>query len=173
MSSSRLTYAVILFFSGFAVIAGTIALVYCIAVVFDKLSCFNSSGYVLTPEEIEERRTASDLTRRAGLAGILSSERTRVFRHYFEKHAIGYKDPVKEKEKGDDYEDDDDVEAQKNASVVEVESIPTEQTITEIEAIPCDGNIAENTKKERDEGVEMEEEDGRTCSICLTEYGMC
>ena len=67
-----------------------------------------SNADVSTPLNLERRRTAVDLPRRAGLAGILSSERIQVFRAFFEKRALTYRKTE------DNYLKEDDVEAPSN-----------------------------------------------------------
>mmetsp|Transcript_23959 Transcript_23959/g.42055 ORF Transcript_23959/g.42055 Transcript_23959/m.42055 type:complete len:261 (+) Transcript_23959:135-917(+) len=81
--------------AGIAVIIGVVVLVYLMSIVFDKYCCClqRTENYTLTPEELEERQRASNLTRRAGLAGILSDERSRIFRHFFTQRTLTYRKP--------------------------------------------------------------------------------
>jgi hypothetical protein len=76
------------FFSGLGVILGLVVCVFAITWIFDRFS--GSHDTMLTPEEIEERRLASDLTKRAGLAGMLAAERNKVIRHFFETKSYDY-----------------------------------------------------------------------------------
>jgi hypothetical protein len=165
----RITYAVVVFFSGFAMVSGILIFVYVLAIVLDKLSCFNQSPDTLTPDELEERRTASDLTRRACLAGLLSSERSRVFRSFFEKLSLAYHKTN---------EEDDDLEAQKKTSQGKTKTDTPSTDVDEGDVKDRKFEIATEAKSQEDasatemESEAQEEESGdAVCSICLTEYG--
>jgi hypothetical protein len=157
--------AVVLFFAGCAIILVLMVSVYLIAVALDKLMCFNASEFTLTPQEMEERRVATNLTRKAGLAGMLSSERSRVFHAFFEKSSIPYIKPRSEDDDGDD------IEAQKKK-----EDSGTE--LKDSSKVACKGAKAAKAQDDESESaVQNEAEDGgencegKVCPICLMEYG--
>jgi hypothetical protein len=156
------------FLASVAVFLCLVLLAYAVAYAADRISCFNVSQYILTPEELEERRTASSLTRQSGLAGILSSERIQIFRSFFEKRSY----PYHKKKKVED-DDDDDIEAQKKDSDRKDEPIKTDTQSTgkdsdeSAEKKPKDSGTANETKAED----QNSEDPNGTCAICLNEYG--
>jgi hypothetical protein len=160
--------AAILFFSGVASFLCLVLAAYAVAYAADTISCFNVSQYILTPEELEERRTASSLTRQSGLAGILSSERVQIFRTFFEKRSY----PYHKKKKVED-DDDDDIEAQKKDSDRKDEPIKTDKQSTgknldeTTEKKTKYSETANETKAEDQNSEDLNE----TCAICLNEYG--
>lgn len=161
---NRISYAVVVFFAGAAIVFGVVIFVYAVATMFDRLSCFNTSSDMLTPQEHEERRVASDLTRRSGLAGMLSSERSRVFRAFFEKRALAYH----KTNKGGG----DDIEAQKKQTD---KTSSTDENKSDVDNRKS-GEEAAN--KQEGSSESKEEVDGQahnttdaTCPICLNEYG--
>jgi hypothetical protein len=98
--------------AGVAVIVGVLVLVYLFTLALDNYCCCcetSGSQYLLTPQEVMERQHASDLTKMAGLAGVLSAERIKVYRHFFEQQAVIYicgddertRDKIIVKESGD------------------------------------------------------------------------
>jgi hypothetical protein len=59
---------------------------YFLTVMLDNYCCCfkrSDAQHLLTCREMTERQYASDLTKQAGLAGILSEERIRIYRHFF------------------------------------------------------------------------------------------
>lgn len=154
----RTNYILTLIFSGAATILGLLILVFLLVLAFDKISFLNSSADMLTPDELEERRTASDLTRRAGLAGMLSSERIRVYRAFFEKQALPY---LKTE---DDHQKEEDAEAQ-NAR------LSNEKLSSEDDTEDDKSNVESADKRENESQEEENKKFDRTCPICLNEYG--
>jgi hypothetical protein len=75
------------FFSGVPLFLCVVLVAYAMAYLADTISCFNASQYILTPEELEECRTASSVTRQSGLAGILSLKKFKSF-DPFSKNAL-------------------------------------------------------------------------------------
>jgi hypothetical protein len=158
--------ATIGFFSGVAVFLCLWLVAYAIAYVAKTTSCFNASQYILTPEELDERRMASSLTRQSGLAGILSSERVQIFRTFFETRSYPYH---KKKKVEDDA--DDDIEGQtKKYSDIKDQPIKTDTQSTgkdSDESAPKDSETANETKADD----QNSEDPNGTCPICLNEYG--
>jgi hypothetical protein len=160
--------AIILFFSGIGILLSLVITVYAFTCMLDRISCLNSSADVLTPQELEERRIASSLTRRAGVAGILIDERLRIFRIFFEKRAMPY-----EKTK-DTKNEDDDIESQKKYAPETLnrkwgdghEDIDS----SDKGSTQRDGNGAQDTDTQ-DESSDSEEDANAVCPICLNEYG--
>lgn len=134
------------FFTGLGIIVGLIVVVYALTWVFDR--CSGDHNNMLTPEELEERRIASNLTKRAGLAGMLSSERSKVIRHFFEARSFAY---TKKKDAGDN-----DIESQKkDKEPMDNDGELTEQKETKnIEDKPEQTELSEP----RDEVEETEEQ---------------
>lgn len=153
----RTNYILTLIFSGAATILGLLILVFLLVLAFDKISFFNSTTDMLTPDELEERRTASDMTRRAGLAGMLSSERIRVYRAFFEKQALPY---LKTE---DDDQKEDDAEAQ-NAR------LSNEKLSSEDDTEDDKSNVESADERENESQEEENKKFDRTCPICLNEY---
>jgi hypothetical protein len=165
MEKGRIRSAVALFAAGCAIIFGLMVTVYLIASALDKFMCFNASEFTLTPQELEERRVASDLTRKAGLAGMLSSERSRVFRAFFEKSSIPYGKPSEE-------DDDDDIEAQKKKedSGTELKDSSKMASKGGVKAAKAQEDESSESAVEN-EAENGENSEGIVCAICLTEYG--
>lgn len=152
------------FFAGLGTIVALVLLVYSIAYVYDR--CAGSYDNMLTPQELEERRIASTIIRRAGLGGILKEERNRAIRHFFDKTSYKYQKIET---------DENDVEAQKNDEPkiddTENETNDTKESDKENDEIQDDSK--ENTKEGvLEEGNEesLDEVAEGTCPICLTEY---
>jgi hypothetical protein len=161
MVTNRVKNAVVLFFSGCAIILGLLLFVYLIATALDRLMCFTSEN-TLTSEELEERRVASNLTREAGLAGMLSSERSRVFRAFFEKSSFPYQKPSED--------DDDDIEAQKKKEDSEMELKDSSEMASKgVKEAKAQEDESESSVENEAEGGENSE--GGVCAICLVEYG--
>jgi hypothetical protein len=80
--------ALITVVAGSAATVAMVVIAYYVSYVADRMSCFQSA--LLTEEELEARRNASDVTIKAGLAGLLSDERERVFRTFFETQSFPY-----------------------------------------------------------------------------------
>jgi hypothetical protein len=161
--------ATIGFFSGVAVFLCLCLIAYAIAYAAKTTSCFNASRYILTPEELDERRTASSLIRQSGLAGILSSERIQIFRTFFEKRSY----PYHKKKKVED-DDDDDIEAQtKKDSDRKDEPIKTDTQSTgkdSDETAEKKTKYSETANETKAEDQNSEDPNG-ICAICLNDYG--
>ena len=106
MAIQHSNWVFVLLFVG--VFALSILIIYLVFYLVLKCDISASNADVSTPLNLERRRTAVDLPRRAGLAGILSSERIQVFRAFFEKRALTYRKTE------DNYLKEDDVEAPSN-----------------------------------------------------------
>ena len=163
-------------FAGVAIILLLIVFVYAFAVLVDRISCLNASADVLTPYELEERRTATSLMKRANIAGILAEERVRVFRAFFEKRSMPYHKPK-----------DDTTEQKATAEAGHDIEAPKDSTVKTRQPKSCSKDDAKGgsaTKTANADGEEVEKtvssEDGnddpddaadKTCPICLNEYG--
>jgi hypothetical protein len=153
--------------AGIAVVLASVALVYITTLLFDKYaSLCHGDAYVLTPEELTERQNASDLTKRAGLAGILQEERVRIFRHFFTQRALPYlpgeDDDNHNSNKTENENVDSDLEAQKS---------PPDETISS--AAPSASGESNDENDQELEDLCMMEHHEATCPICLSEYGTC
>jgi hypothetical protein len=161
--------ATIVFFSGVAVFLCLVLSAYAVTYAADTTCCFNVSHSILTPEELDERRTASSLTLQSGLAGILSSERIQIFRTFFEKRSY----PYHKKKKVED-DDDDDIEAQTmKDSDRKDEPIKTDTQSTgkdSDETAEKKTKYSETANETKAEDQNSEDPNG-TCAICLNEYG--
>ena len=167
--------AVITFFAGLGIILGSILLVYACVFIVDRLAFFNTA--ILTAGELEERRTASTLTRQAGLAGLLKDERNQIYRTFFEKWSFPYyyKAPEgKEESRGNEGED---LEGQSKAEsldgqIREDQEEPGDSNETSA-ALSSDGSKAVSAEDFAEMGI-ASEDDGNApaCSICLVDYGM-
>lgn len=169
MDAERARYATAVFFGGAATILGIVAAVFLVSLCADRLSCINVA--TLTAEELEARRLATSVTRKSGLAGLLVSERVRVYRAFFEKRAFPYFKAPEENEN----ENDDDVEAQKKPKETDSE-IPKGET--DVQSLDDDDKSEEEAGENQEGGNENEknddegkENDAPACSICLNEYG--
>jgi hypothetical protein len=162
-----------------AVVLFSVALVYLLTVLFDKYSqlCQGDQSLVLTPEELTERQGASQLIKRAGLAGILPNERVQIFRYFLEQRAVPYTVAMSEDDSRNATEmtdrshdhastprthnEDDTVEAQPEQGISLHES-PTTSAADE----PFEG------RNEQDmEDLCQTDHVEATCPICLSEYG--
>ena len=167
--------ALVYVFGGAFMLLVLVLFVYLLFVVVDRLSCLNSSTDVLTPHELEQRRSATSLMRRAGIAGLLTDERMRIFRHFFGERAISY-----QKMDGDDDDTkginetasngDDDIEAQKTisqAEASETKSCADESDLKKKDEKPDNSTASteENSNGDREEGPD------NSCPICLNQYG--
>jgi cell division protein FtsW (lipid II flippase) len=165
-----------------AVVLACVALVYFLTVLFDKYSRFCCPGndtLVLTPEELIERQSASQLIKRAGLAGILPNERVLIFRHFLEQRAVVYTVLVPEK---DQNESTDPLQtskaAKKNANDTVKSQQQQQQQVKVVSVKPSATTSAASNDKTLVESNEQEfenlcgaEHDEVTCPICLSEYG--
>ena len=184
----RVKDTVIIFLSGLAIFLLILFSTYVVAIALDRWCCCFMSSMVLTQEEIDERRRASPLVKRAGLAGMLRGESTKTLKQFFGRLAYDYQ---KEKVEGEDETSTEEKKkaAKQKKSIENVETAPkseegdVENTLepkkdesdssepkksAEVKDEPNDNGEEEN--KELQELVEMEHTDG-TCPICLNEYG--
>jgi hypothetical protein len=178
----RVKDSIIIFLSGMAIFLGIMLSTYLIAVALDRWCYCFMSPMAMEQEEIDERRRASPLVKRAGLAGMLISERTKTLQQFFGKLAYAYQ---KEKVEG---EDETSKEKKKTAKKMKsIESVETEgdvengfeskKEVTDSSEPKKSAVIKDEANddgaeedKELQELVEMEHTDG-TCPICLNEYG--
>jgi hypothetical protein len=159
-----------------AMIIGMIVLAYILAVAFDRY-CYAVQGndLALTPEEFDERRNASNLTKGAGLAGILQEERARVIRLFFGQRTFKYSSIAKRNGAiGDSAEVCKNVE---QLTRIKLESTGTTGPICNCSIEDLESqNTVPAVLQEDVQNQELEElcdtdHDG-TCPICLNEYGM-
>lgn len=182
----RVKDSIIIFLSGMAIFLGIMLSTYLIAVALDRWCYCFMSPMAMEQEEIDERRRASPLVKRAGLAGMLISERTKTLQQFFGKLAYAYQKEIvegedetsKEKKKAaksvetapksdEPKSDEGDVEnGFESKKEVTDSSEPKKSAVIKDEA--NDDGAEED--KELQELVEMEHTDG-TCPICLNEYG--
>ena len=180
----RVKDTVIIFLSGLAILLLILLWTYCFAIAIDRCC---SSSMSMTQEEIDERRRASPLVKRAGLAGMLPGESTKTLKQFFGRLAYEYQ---KEKGEGEDEttkaqikaakkkKSIDDVDAALKSEEGDVENaleVKRDETDSsepnksaEVKDELNDNEEEEDT--ELQELVEMENTDG-TCPICLNEYG--
>jgi hypothetical protein len=142
--SDRTITAIVTFFSGLGVIIGVVLVVYTLAYLADRFSCASSGA--LTAEEYEERQNASLLTIQSGLAGLLTDERNKIYRVFFDKQSFPYHKPPEEEM--------EDLEAQtqkkNNGTAKEEPSNKVEDQVSD--------------------ELSIDDADAPSCSICLNEY---
>ena len=143
------------------VTVGMVVTAYAISYVADRMSCFQSA--ILTEEELEARRNASDVTIKAGLAGLLSEERDRVFRTFFEAQSFPYHKGLERKVAKVDKARIVDLEAQTEHGKDEAGY----QVDSKIEKKNSDGKGDDKPANDDD----PEDRNEPTCSICLNAYG--
>ena len=180
----RVKDTVIIFLSGLAILLLILLSTYFFALAIDRC-CSNSMS--MTQEEIDERRRASPLVKRAGLAGMLRGESTKTLKQFFGRLAYEYQ---KVKVEGEDETTKEQKKAAKKKksietidaalkseegdveNALEVKKDETDSSepkkSAEVKDEPNDNEEEEDT--ELQELVEMEHTDG-TCPICLNEYG--
>ena len=154
------------------VTVGMVVTAYAISYVADRMSCFQSA--ILTEEELEARRNASDVTIKAGLAGLLSEERERVFRTFFESQSFPYHKGLERTVAKVDKARIVDLEAQTEHDKDEAGY----QVDSKIEKKNSDGKGDDKPANDDDpldvvQAAEAAGEDRNepTCSICLNAYG--
>ncbi|KAG7344227.1 ring finger domain containing protein [Nitzschia inconspicua] len=150
-----------------AIVLACIVVVYIISLLFDKYARYCGSGtFVLTPEELTERQHASELTKRAGLAGILPEERALVYRHFFIKRALTHVP-------GEDNDQDNSSKVETDTPVTDHDnnSIDTRDVAVETRTKnPVTANTITSTEDPELNDLCMMEHDEATCPICLNEY---
>jgi hypothetical protein len=127
--------------TGLAVIIAVVVTVYILTICFDKCTK-SSTNYTLTPEELVERQHASNLTKRAGLAGILPEERSVIFRTFFNQHTLTYTP---------------------TPTNIEEDGIDNSETTTTSKSIEPSDDV--------DNIEDQKEASESSCPICLSEYG--
>ena len=155
------------------VTVGMVVTAYAISYVADRMSCFQSA--ILTEEELEARRNASDVTIKAGLAGLLSEERERVFRTFFETQSFPYHKGLERTVAKVDKARIVDLEAQTEHGKDEAGY----QVDSKIEKKNSDGKGDDKPANDDDpldvvqaaEEAAGEDRNEPTCSICLNAYG--
>ena len=183
----RVKDTVIICLAGLAILLLIVLSSYLFTVALDRWCCCFMNSMAMTQEEIDERRRASPLVRRAGLAGILRDESTKTLKQFFGKLAYAY-----QKEKGEG--EDETIKGKKKAakqtkSIENVGNAPKSEegdgenaskpkkdetdssepkNFAQVKDEPNDNGEEED--KELQELIEMEHTDG-TCPICLNEYG--
>lgn len=188
----RVKATVIIFLSGLAIFFGIMLSTYVVAIALDRWCCCFMSSMAMSQEEIDERRRASPLVKRSGLAGMLRSESTQTLKQFFGKLAYAYQK--------ENIEGVGETTKKKKKAAKQMESIEKVETAHKSED-KSEGNIGnalepkkdetassepkrtaevkddeandngEEEDKELQELVEMEHTDG-TCPICLNEYGV-
>lgn len=157
------------------VVLGMAGLVYIMTILFDKFTrlCRGDDVYVLTPEELVERQQASNLTKRAGLAGILPEERVRIFQRFFTERALPYKPGEERGEESSQQQDDlqtDTATAPNTSNMDDIES-QQKQPKEEENNAALDPNNKSTDDDQELEDLCMTEHNDSTCPICLSEYG--
>jgi hypothetical protein len=167
------------------VVLASVVLVYVLTVLLDKYSrfcCSRGDTLVLTPEELIERQDASQLIKRAGLAGILPHERVQIFRNFFEQRAVTYSccDDCVVVVQGMDEGDcghvkqsssttttnnlHDTIEAQEEIDISAKPKTDTTSAAEELLEVTV-------TNEQELEDLAVTEHNEATCPICLSEYG--
>jgi hypothetical protein len=175
---------IVIILSGMAMFLGIMLGTYAIAIALDKWCFCFMHPMATTEEEMDERRRASPLVKRAGLAGMLRGERTKTLRQFFGKLAYAYQKEIVEGE--DETSKEKKKAAKQKKSIENVETAPKSEEgdiengldskkdeteprkSSEIKEEANDNGEEED--KELQELAEMEHTDG-TCPICLNEYG--
>ncbi len=153
------------------VTGGMVVIAYALSYLADRMSCFQSA--ILTEEELEARRNASDVTIKAGLAGLLSEERERVFRTFFESQSFPYHKGLERTVAKVDVARDVDLEAQTEHNKDEARN----QVDSKIEK--KNSEMGDDKRANNDDPLDVvhaaetagEDRNEPTCSICLNAYG--
>lgn len=187
---NRVKDIVVILLAGAATVLAMVLFTYLISIFMDR--CVHTQ-YSLTEDELEERKNASVLIRKAGLAGMTKEERIVTLQQFFSNRAYSYRTneadsstTANESKKGESMKS-----PETNNDTAGVDSLRDVTTHTKDGADMEFQNVATNrsdlhcetvcqsmTVKVKDSTVaDLELQDSPdhsegVCSICLNEYGM-